>query len=87
MKSKLLLFVAILLSWSIGYYLGRSTKTELHEEYIRGAVTAISYQYERNSSPSGIWLDAAFEYGYIMDRYDFNEVDKVVYQTECDSKI
>lgn len=74
----LLLLEIILIFFSLGYYLGRQTKTELHDEYIRGAVTAISYQYERNSPPSGNWLDVAFEYGYITDKYDFNEVDKAV---------
>lgn len=77
-KERAVFSVLLVVNLAVGYYIGRPTQNRLHEEFIRGAVTVISYQYVRDSTPSGLWLDAAFDYVYVIDHADFNTVDKAV---------
>lgn len=72
----LLFFQTIIIFFLLGYWLGRPTKTELHEEFIRGAVTAISYQHIKGVAPSGFWLDTAFDFDYITTPSEFDSVDR-----------
>lgn len=75
-KERAIFLILLVVNFAIGYYVGRPTKHELHEEFIRGAVTAISYQHIKGVAPSGFWLDSAFDFGYITTPAEFDSVNR-----------